>query len=100
MSHYFPPFASESDTSFAAAESVVPVVHRLRSYVLQLVDAAGINGVTCDEVEVIGNLSHQTASARVNELVNNGSIVDSGARRPTRSGRMARVMVLRKLVVS
>ena len=53
--------------------------------------ANGGTGLTCDQVEQIVGGSHQTVSARVNELRDKGYIVDSGARRPTRSGRKATV---------
>jgi predicted ArsR family transcriptional regulator len=46
---------------------------------------------TCDDIERLLGLSHQTASARINELVREHEIIDSGARRPTKSGRKARV---------
>lgn len=51
----------------------------------------GGTGLTCDQVEQIVGGSHQTVSARVNELRDKGYILDSGARRPTRSGRKATV---------
>lgn len=53
--------------------------------------ANGGTGLTCDQVEQIVGGSHQTVSARVNELRDKGYILDSGARRPTRSGRKATV---------
>lgn len=46
------------------------------------------HGLTCDEVEVVTGLSHQSASPRVNELVNKGLIVGNG-HRTTRHGRSA-----------
>lgn len=49
-------------------------------------------GMTCDEVEVALGMTHQTASARVNQLMNSGHIVRLGdITRPTRSGRSAAV---------
>lgn len=48
-------------------------------------------GATCDEVEAALSLSHQTASARIRELFQEGSIRDSGLRRNTRTGRKATV---------
>ncbi len=47
-------------------------------------------GATTDEVEKATGLSHQTASARVNELWNEGKLEIAG-QRPTRYGRPARV---------
>ena len=58
--------------------------------VLESIRRAGPIGMTCDEVEQKLGLSHQTCSARVNELDNIGFIKILG-KRPTRSGRNARV---------
>ena len=85
-----PPYVSDSDTSRAAALSVAPHTPGLREQVLSAIRHAP-DGLTCDDVEALMNLRHQTASARVNELRNDGAIVDSGLRRPTRSGRKATV---------
>jgi hypothetical protein len=43
-------------------------------------------------------LSHQTASARIRELVLMGRLVVTPDRRPTRSGTMARVYAIPQLV--
>lgn len=45
---------------------------------------------TCDELEQSLNLKHQTASARITELLSQKQIVPTGQTRPTRSGRAAR----------
>lgn len=45
---------------------------------------------TCDEVEVALGLTHQTASAAIHYLMRDGEIVAT-EKRPTRSGRSARV---------
>lgn len=47
-------------------------------------------GLTCDEIEWILGLSHQTASARCTELLQRGFITRIGIRK-TRSGRNAAV---------
>ncbi len=47
--------------------------------------------MTCDEIEVLTGLRHQTASARVNDLKRAHRICDSGVRRKTRSNRNATV---------
>ena len=52
-------------------------------------NAAGPRGITCDEVEVALDRTHQSMSPRVNELRDTGWFVDSGVRRKTRSGRAA-----------
>jgi hypothetical protein len=84
---------SDGDTSKAAAKEIAPVVGKLRRSVLAKVVEAGSGGLTCDEVEQLLVLSHQTASARLNELAGASVIVDSGTRRLTRSRRKAIVWV-------
>ncbi len=49
---------------------------------------------TCDECEAALGLTHQTCSARINELVARGVIVANGSRK-TRSGRLARIWEVR-----
>lgn len=88
-----PPHVEGSDTSLAAAESVTDDVGRLCGVILALVKRAGTYGVTCDECEKTLLLKHQTASARLRELVLRDLIRDSGTRRLTRSRRQARVYV-------
>ena len=75
------------DTSTDAAESIRKHVGPLHRQVLKRIEP----DATCDEVEVATGLAHQTASARIRELVQLGLIYDTGKRRPTRSGRQARV---------
>lgn len=79
-----------SDTSKAASSSLELVLNELQLLVLTTIEEAP-NGMTCDEVELRLNLRHQTASARVNELMEANLIVDSGERRKTSSGRKATV---------
>ena len=83
------PFAAGSDTSEAAAHSMLGPAPRLRALVYGAIRRSGDQGRTCDELEVQLELRHQTASARVRELAARDLIRDSGARRPTRSGRGA-----------
>jgi hypothetical protein len=88
------PHAKGSETSKAAAESQKGGgAQRDRERVLAAIIRAGIPGMTTDEVEVALRGRHQTISARVNGLHNDGLIVDSGGRRPTRSGRQAVVYI-------
>ena len=46
-------------------------------------------GMTCDEVEYVTGLKHQTASARVRDLSREGKLEASGLFRKTSSGRDA-----------
>ena len=81
-----------TDTSAAAYESLTePTLANLKKRVYDYIASRPQGEATCDEVEIGTGLSHQTASARVRDLVKAGLIVDTGARRPTRSGRGARV---------
>ena len=90
-------------TSKQAAESIKDDTSRLRRLVWSTIYLH--NGLICDEVEVITNLKHQTASARIYELHQRGWLVDSGYRRRTRSRCLAivwippkRLKILRRLV--
>ena len=85
------PYVRGSDTSKAAAGTMVLVVGSLRFEVLRFIRSEGELGATCDAIECALDMRHQTASARVNELRNGGFIFDSGERRNTRSGRKATV---------
>lgn len=94
------PFAG-GDTSADAAKTIKQNVAKVQAKVFDYIQWATnasrvINGIlfvmvgaTCDEIERDTGLSHQTASARVRELAQAGTIRDSGQRRLTRSGRKA-----------
>lgn len=87
-----PPPARDIDTSIAAAESIAgEKVNHKRRIVLDCITAKGSRGATLDEVSVSLDMLMQTASARVRELAQAGYIEDTGDRRPTRTGRNARV---------
>ena len=89
------PHVAGSDTSRAAAEAIRPLAPRQQDRALASISARHSDGMTCDEVEMALGMSHQTASARVRDLVKAGAIVDSGKRRPTRTGRKAAVYVVK-----
>jgi len=86
-----PPFVAGCDTSEAAADSVEESAGAKRARALREVVYSGPRGCTCDEVEEGASMLHQTASARLRELVLMGFIYDSGTRRKTRGNRSARV---------
>lgn len=86
-----PGFVRHSDTSKVAAEAIKPDAQTLRRRVLAVI-ASAVDGATCDEVEQWLDMPHQTASARITELKAQGKLIDSGARRRTRSGRLAAVL--------
>jgi predicted ArsR family transcriptional regulator len=81
-----PPFSNHS-TSLDAAISVAEQAVGLRTRVLRVIFEH--RGLTCDEVEQILGLKHQTVSARIRELYALERLVESGERRKTRSGRSA-----------
>ena len=95
-----PAHVRDSETSFDAAVSIQHKVPKLQRQVLDCVRAMP-GGVTCDDVEVFLQLSHQTCSARFRELsscqpplIKKLLLADgSYARRKTRSGRGAFVYV-------
>jgi len=83
-------FHKGADTSeLAYAETPARVRSKLRYKVLSTIKARG--NATCDEIESLLDLSHQSCSARVTELKRDGLIEDTGEKRLTRQGRKARV---------
>lgn len=76
--------------SVAAHHSIVGCKTFLHQRILQSIRQS--NGLTCDEIELMLNLSHQTASARISELKAIGKITKNGIR-ATRSGRKAAILV-------
>lgn len=87
------PRVAGSDTSAAAADSIEPNLRTKQAIVLGLIRAAGAGGMTNDEVQIATGWLHQTVTARRCELEHAGLVADSGRRRPTRTGRMAAVIV-------
>jgi hypothetical protein len=88
-----PPFERSSPTSREAALSVVVLAVQVRQRVYDYVCLQGAYGATSDEVEAALGIVHQSASARIRELVLDGALVENGERRRTRSRRFARVVV-------
>jgi hypothetical protein len=81
-----------TDTANEAAASMADHVGKLANECFHEIVATwteGAVGMTVDAIEQRLNRSHQSVSARVNELRDKGWVVDSGIRRPTRSGRKA-----------
>ena len=89
----FPPYVKGSETSRAAAASMVPFTSTIKERVFDCI-ASLVGGATCDEIEAALNLRHQTASARIRELALAKRIKAKGTRK-TRSGRNADVWVVR-----
>lgn len=79
-----------------APETSKAIVDKIRTGTLQQVmldafrnKAYVFGGATDDEMERFLGRSHQSVSATRNTLVRKGYLVDSGHRRPTRSGNQA-----------
>jgi predicted transcriptional regulator len=83
-----------TEASQAAAESMHVSASSIRGRILEWAHSRLV-GITCDEVEHALGYRHQTASARIKELVDSGALRERGDTRTTRSGRMARVLVHR-----
>jgi len=79
--------AGASETSAAAAAALGP--DRLARLEQLVQDVVQRRPQTCDAVEAVTGLPHQTVSARIRGLVLRGRLVDSGTRARTRSGRLA-----------
>jgi hypothetical protein len=87
------PFEAGSDTSYQAAQALAKEdLNRLEALVFHTI---ATQPRTCDEVEAMTGLAHQTASARIRGLVLRDQITDSGRRARTRHGRMAVVWRIR-----
>lgn len=82
--------------SVEAHKSVVSSKKVLRAKIFRYIEAQGLFGATCDEIELALELSHQTASARVTELKADDLVIWSGHKRKTRSGRNAAVLVAKE----
>ena len=88
-----PPYVKSSNTSRAAALEIEEPLGRLQEIILRFIHRCGAAGATCDEAEEALMLRHQTCSARIRGLREDGLLVDSGAAKPTRSGRLATVWI-------
>lgn len=58
-----------------------------------LASKRGDLGLTADEVAALWDVSHNHVAPRITELKATGRLVATNERRPTRSGRKARVLV-------
>lgn len=81
----------ESEAAHDSLEARVKV--QLRGRILALVDSKSVAGLTCDEIEKVLKMKHQTVSARLVEMLAAGVLIRTAKRRQTRSGRHASVVV-------
>jgi predicted transcriptional regulator len=66
----------------------------LQLQVYNVIRTAGWEGATTDEIEVVVKRTHQSVSARVNELAEMKLIEARAARRKTRAGKPAAIYIL------
>lgn len=65
---------------------------RIYKYALRV----GEHGITADEISIKAGLVHNRVAPRISELKRDGLLVKTNKRRPTRLGKMARVLVARE----
>jgi hypothetical protein len=82
-------------TSAAARNSIERHLTHLRGKVYRTVLRAGSRGMTREQIERKTRLGGSTARPRCIELIRLRLLVPSGEVRPTRSGRMAEVLIAR-----
>jgi hypothetical protein len=81
-------------TSREAARRIAGHAHTLREQVFTFVESCGAHGATDQEIQTALELPSNTGNPRRCELRDMGRIVDSGQKRPTRSGCRAIVWVV------
>jgi len=77
------------ETSREAAEAIKPVAATLRMEVYRIIQAAGMRGLTDDEIQVALGMAGNTERPRRRELEEADKIEPTGVKYPTRSGRHA-----------
>ena len=91
-----PGYVRTSPTSKAAAKMIGPTSSgTIRDWIYKAIKKAGKRGLTCEEAEKKLHLRHQTASARIRELLLFGNIAIIGTRE-NESGVRARVYVAKE----
>lgn len=75
---------------------VLPKAKQDAVRMMAFVSARGTSGATCDECERGLGLTHQSASARFNELTGANIFVSTRTKRKTRSGKDATVHIVRE----
>ena len=83
----------KTETSRLAGETHKEHLARCELKVLDCIRKRGAYGATCDEVEGLIGMSHQTASARCVGLKRQGLIWPDGRKRLTQYGNPAMVLV-------
>ena len=70
------------------------IEERDKAYIERALIRRGAYGLICDEAERMLGMKHQTCSARFTDLLAEKRITRTDERRPTRSGRPARVHII------
>jgi hypothetical protein len=89
-----------ADTSLEAFDSIKDKIGKRHHAIMAYVDSCKGYGATLDEICVGCDMLVQTASARVRELVQGFELQDSGQRRHTRNGKLARVYLRKPKIES
>lgn len=86
-----------ADTSVEAQAST-PASTRdsIRNAICKYIENQGNYGATCETVEHAMSLSHQSASARISELVRDGRIEIAEGKSRTKTGRSCRIYVVKE----
>jgi hypothetical protein len=90
-----PPAHRQSDTSRGAADRAARRAPSRRELLLSIIRGAGPRGATIDELHQATGLLTQSVCPVVDVLKREGLIIDSGQRRPTRTGTPAKVWIVR-----
>lgn len=81
------------DTSIAAAKKVLGRTGSQRRRVYNYILSNGIDGATDQQIQDALSISESSERPRRKELLEAGLIIDSGERRPTRSGNASKVWI-------
>src|SRR4051812_35023381 len=88
------PSTGAIDTREAAHASIIPAKRKIYAEILRFATEQRVRGLIADELAAAWECSHNHVAPRIRELADSGELIDSGRRRPTRTGRSARVFVL------
>lgn len=88
------PGFKRTDTSREAAEAMKPTAATLRDKALRAIGAAGLNGLTSEELAAVIGVERVSIQPRTSELRELEKIEDSGQRRRNGSGKRAIVWII------
>jgi hypothetical protein len=89
------PIAGRAKTSREAAASMAEIAPNQRMRIFEFVARLGANGATRDEISASLGMAAPSVGPRVLELINLKMLRESEQRRPTRSGRSAKILFVR-----